>query len=173
MASNTKPATRKPQPKEVSVNWSEGNFGLVTYVTRFGIEPLEGEKVFHFALLNRIGEQMSCFACIFDSEMLKQQKANWLAYLDKIGLPTQSPDITLRCPSSKLTGVPMVNAALWTRATEDNAEVRFYAFAVGDLYAARLPGPSAYKVTAQPLALLRCPIELQRQLLVSLYPPSL
>lgn len=91
-----------------------------------------------------------------------------MKYLAEIEFPNHAEDTSFRCPSEKLVlGVPSANLAEMARSG-DMAEIRLSAYSMGDLLNDRREGKTG-KIKGQPLAMIRLPLELQRQFIAAMY----
>lgn len=130
---------------------------------RVGIEPLEtGDLLLHFGFVNGAG-QMAAFAAVVEWAHCVQSLKPWSDYVEKVGGPKGDGDDTFRVNPALLrtSYLPTVNYLNWHRVG-DMAEIRVFTFSMTDLFYASKSGD---KISVQPVALLRCSLETQVQLL--------
>jgi hypothetical protein len=135
----------------------------------FNVFRVEREKGFHFlqtGLVTSLGI-IDTYECVVTEMALEQNKESVMAYLGRLG-PSQST-----APST------------WKGATIENnvdvvdilhmsyrgawAEMVFYTFSVTAATRLGRDGTSLSEVQAQPMILLRCEADVQRDLIASLY----
>ena len=108
-----------------------------------------------------------------DGITIKEEEANWLGYLKACGYPAAESPADFRVPPGKITAVVCCNLMLLTR-TGNSAEIRLLNYSMGDVVniskaAAKNPNAESPKVRAQPVALIRCSLDLQRQMIIAMY----
>jgi len=151
---------------EVKLELPQGRFEIVLYFNEFGIETLDGHKLVHFALQTASGLSNS-WSCIFESDMLAVYKEDWLRYALDVGLP--DAEIEHKWKPQTMNAAPMTNFVAWSRRGVQ-AEIRCFNFSFGEISVKTKETPKApLAVTTQGLALLRCSLDIQRQLLLALY----
>jgi hypothetical protein len=163
-------AEKKPKTKSITITLPQGNFPVVFYANRCGVEEEDGHKLVYFGFvreLDKIEHAIGVFACIFEKQMLANQKIDWLAFLNEIGYPSDTRKLNWRPTPGSILSVPLVNAAALAR-TDDNAEMRCYNFSAGDA-AAMGKEIAGGPIVGQAIALLRCPADLLRHLLLALF----
>jgi hypothetical protein len=164
----SKPLAEKPD-KQVTIEIPQGQFPVVLYANVFGLESLDGHKLVHFGLMISPARLLlSAWACVFERKLIENSKESWMNYLAEVEFPSHAGDASFRCPPEKLAmGVASANLATLARADEVG-EIRLFAYSIADLLDQRgeeKPG----KIKGQPLALIRFPLELQRQLIAAIY----
>ena len=163
----SKPLVGKPE-KQVTIEIPQGQFPVALYANVFGLESLDGHKLMHFGLMIPPARLLSAWACVFERKLIENSKESWMKYLAEIEFPNHAGDTSFRCPLEKLTmGVPSANLATLARA-DDVGEIRLFAYSIADLLDQRRE-EKAGKIKGQPLALIRLPLELQRQLIAAIY----
>ncbi len=161
---------KKPKTKTITIELEQGRFPVVIYANRLGVEDVDGHKLVHFGFVMGTDKQervLSAFACIFERVMLDGHRKSWLDYLTEVTLPAAESKWDWRAPVERLREVPLTNAVALSRSG-DHAEIRCFNYSMGDTLA-KVNELAANKIIGQSVALVRCPLELQRQLLVALY----
>ena len=151
---------------QVRLELPQGRFDVVLYFNRFGIESLDGHKLVHFAL-ETPGKLAVSWSCFFESDMLAKQKEDWLRYATEVGLPETEAREAWK--PTMMAAAPISNFVAWSRRG-DQAEIRCFNYSFGEIVVGSREKPKEQlTVTTQGLALLRCSLESQRQLLLALY----
>lgn len=162
-----KQPTEKPDRK-VTIELPQGQFPVVIYANTFGIESVDGHKLIHFGLMVPPSRLISAWACVFEGTLVENSKESWMKYLADIEFPDQLGDTSFRCPPEKLgRGVPSANLAEMARSGH-MAEIRLSVFSMGDVLNDRREAKTG-KIKGQPLAMVRLPLELQRQMIAAIY----
>lgn len=165
------PSIKKPvekTDKKVTIEIPQGQFPTVMYANVFGLESINGNKLVHFGLMMPPTRLMAAWACIFEGRLIESSKESWLKYLAEMEFPNHAADTSFRCPAERLLmGVPSANLAELAR-TGEMAEIRLCSYAMGDVLNDRREAKTG-KVKGQPLAMIRLPVELQRQLIAAIY----
>ncbi len=163
----TKDLTEKPD-KKVTIEIPQGQFPVVLYVNTFGLESLDGHKLVHFGLMMPPARLMAAWACVFEAKLIEISQESWMKYLADIEFPNRAEDTSFRCPPERLiSGVPSVNIAALAR-TGEVGEIRLFTYSIGDLLDDRREDKTG-KIKGQPLAIIRLPLELQRQFIAAIY----
>lgn len=154
--------------KKVTIEIPQGQFPTVFYANVFGMESVDGHKLVHFGLMMPPARLVSAWACVFEGALIENSKESWMKYLADIDFPNHAEDTGFRCPPEKLVlGIPSANLAELARSG-DIAEIRLAVYSMGDVLNDRREGKTG-KVKGQPLAMIRLPLELQRQLIAAIY----
>ena len=163
----TTPKEEKKTSKErkLSVSLAQAAFPVVFFANKFGIETISGEPLVHFGCVTENAGTLACFAAIFETEMLQKEKLTWGKFLGAIGGPSSSADSLFRCSSSRLSTVPMVNLVLWHRHG-NSGEMRLYSISMGDIHESIRTAKDV--VQGQAVAIIRCSVEMQQQLMAAL-----
>lgn len=169
MAKEKSPKQLAEKPdRKVTIEIPQGQFPAVLYANIFGIESVDGHKIVHFGLMMPPARLLSAWACVFEGTLIENSKESWLKYLAEIEFSDHAGDTSFRCPPEKLAmGVPSANLAELTR-NGDMAEIRLSVYSMGDVLNDRREGKTG-KIKGQPLAMIRLPLELQRQLIAAIY----
>lgn len=169
MAKEKIPKSHPEKPdRKVMIEIPQGQFPTVLYANVFGIESVDGNKLVHFGLMVPPSRLMSAWACVFERALIENSKESWMKYLADIEFPNRAEDMSFRCPPEKLSlGVPTANLAELARAG-DMAEIRLSVYSMGDVLSDRREAKTG-KIKGQPLAMIRLPLELQRQLIAAIY----
>lgn len=158
------PEKKKKKDQTVDLAVEQGKFPVLFTFNRFGIEPLDSDDLLlHFGLNNSAG-QVAAFALVLEQTHCILSLKSWSEYLEKVGAPKEEGDDSFRVTPSLLrrSFLPTANYTNWHR-TGEMAEIRAFTFSMADVFQAATV--TAQKVPAQSVALLRCSLELQRQLL--------
>ncbi|MEQ1859736.1 MAG: hypothetical protein ABMA13_07365 [Chthoniobacteraceae bacterium] len=162
-----KPVAEKPDRK-VTIELPQGQFPAVIYANVFGLESVDGHKLIHFGLMMPPSRLVSAWACVLEGPLIENSKESWMKYLAEIEFPDHAGDTSFRCPPERLIlGVPSANLAELARSG-DMAEIRLAVYAMGDVLNDRREGKTG-KIKGQPLAMIRLPLELQRELIAAIY----
>lgn len=162
---------RKPKTKigrTIKIELPQGAFPFVMYANTFGIEVVDGHKLIHFGLELLPNRLLGAWACLLEGSLIEHEKDNWLNYLREISFPQSANSATFRCPPEKLACVPLSNLVTWCRSGE-LAEMRLFNYAAGYVLEGRRNGEGETTIKGQGLALIRCTLDMQRQLLETLY----
>lgn len=165
-----KPSKQLPAKpdRKVLIEIPQGQFPLHFYANVFGLESVDGHKLVHFGLMIPPTRLISAWACILEGQLIDHNKESWMKYLSDAEFPSSDGDTSFRCPPEKLiSGVPSANIVQLAR-TGDVAEIRLAAYAMGDVLNDRREEKTG-KIKGQPLAMIRLPLELQRQLIAAIY----
>ena len=159
----TKTEKKKKVAASVELLIEKPQYPILFTFNRAGIEPLEnGDLLLHFGFVNAAG-QMAAFAAVAEWSHCVQSLKSWSDYIEKVGGPKEEGDESFRVNPALLRSsfLPTVNYLNWHRMG-DMAELRVFAFSMADLFHVSKSGE---KLTVQPVALLRCSLEAQVQLL--------
>ncbi|MHB8519515.1 MAG: hypothetical protein ACYDH9_02040 [Limisphaerales bacterium] len=136
------------------------------YFSRFRVEREEGFCLVQFGLVSG-SALLDSYSCVLPGEMLKQNQKSLLDYLNQTGRPAER------------TPVPWKGAAVEKQVDVadivgmsfrgEMAETCFYVYSFCGASRIGKSGTLAGSMSAQPLALLRCAAELQKQLITALY----
>ena len=155
--------------RTVTISFPPASFATIIYANRCTVENLDGHKIVIFGFehgSDRRPETYCVLACVFDRFMLEQQRQSWLSYLSEIGYPEPSTPMDWKPPVDQIKAFPIINAAAFAR-TGDEAEIRCYNFAMGDVASPEILGTQ--NILGQSVALVRCGLELQRNFLAALF----
>ena len=168
MAKEKLPKQPEKSERKVTIEIPQAQFPTVLYANVFGLESVDGHKLVHFGLMLPPSRLMAGWACVFESALIENSRESWMKYLAECEFPSRDADTSFRCPSERLTlGVPSANLAELAR-TGDVAEIRLSVYSMGDVLNDRREGKTG-KIKGQPLAMIRLPLELQRQLIAAIY----
>lgn len=156
------------QQKEVRVeiHLPSRGYAKTMFFNRLRVEHDEGFCVVSFGLVSRVGLLLDSYSCVLSRFTLDHNEKPLLGYLEQIGFPKEPPAPAWQgTPTQQiLPVVDVINMA--TR--EEMAETCFWVFSLQA--ASRRRGPSSDEaLEAQPLALLRSQVEIQKQLIKALY----
>ena len=161
---------KEPKTKTITITLPQGQFPVITYVNRCGVENVDGHKLVYFGFANEVDKResvLSVFACIFERPMLDLQRKSWLEYLRDIGYPAEEKKLDWQPPAERVHGVTVVNAAALSRSG-DYAEIRCFNYSMGDVLGkSNEVGEQA--IAGQTIALVRCTLDMQRQFLAALF----
>jgi hypothetical protein len=155
---------KKKAPGQVELEFKNDDFRVIFTFNKAGIEPLpSGDLLIHLGMVNVSG-QLAAFAFVLEQTHLEQNVDSWTTYLERTGGPTGNGDLSFRATPSLLqhSFLPTVNFLFWHR-TGSMGEMRALLFSLADVAEAAKSGEPSVRATA--IALLRCPLELQLQLL--------
>lgn len=151
----------------MTIELPQSQFPINIYASTFGIEDILGNKLVHFGFVIP-GRFLGSWACVFDCKAIEVNKEGWLRYLNEIGFPEKEESFDFRSPPSAMpTGVPYSNLIALSR-TGELAEIRLYSFSMGDVVEDRRSLHTG-KVTGQGVGIVRCSLDLQRQLIIAIY----
>jgi len=156
----------KNKEVRVDVKIPRSGYPKVMFFNRFRVEKAEGFRVLHFGLVVESAGILDYYCCVIAESTLTQSRENLLGYLGKIGpAAAATPAIWQTAPPSKKADVAdIVNMA----RRGDEAEVVLSVFSIWALTLASRESEQS-EIEAQPLALLRCEPELQRQFIGAMY----
>lgn len=138
------------------------------YANTFGVEVVDGHKLIHFGLKMGPDRLLGTWACLIERRLIELEKDNWLRYLREVSFPQAVSAADFRCPPERLTCVPLANLVTWCRSDE-LAELRLFNYAAADALEARRNETGETVILGQGLALIRCTLDMQRQILETLY----
>jgi hypothetical protein len=159
----------KSDQKEIKleIELPPAGFARSMFFNRFRIEREDGFCLVQFGLITTSGLADS-YSCIFTNEILLQNQATLLDYLNRTGRPIEKEPAPWKgAVMEKQTEVAdIVTMAFRGRM----AETCLYLFSLSAATRSRKGSTGiAVSVPGQPLALLRCTSEMQKQLIVALY----
>lgn len=158
----------KIEQKEIKleIGLPQVGFPKAMYFNRFRIEREDGVCLVQFGLITASG-LLDSYSCIVTKETLQQNQGTLLDYLNRIGRPAQKePALWKGAAMERQTEV----ADIFTMAIRGGtAETCLYLFSLTAATRARKGNASNEVMPGQPLALLRCTSEMQKQLIVALY----
>ena len=150
----------------VGLTLSEGLYPILFYANRIGLENIGAEPVVHFGTISDSAGTLSQFAAVFDRSMIRNNHKEWSAFLARNPpAATATADFSFRCSPNALRSVPVIAVAMWA-ALNDQAELRLYSLSMGETLTAQQEGGGS--VTAQAVALIRMPRDLQTHFLATL-----
>jgi hypothetical protein len=150
---------------KVEIGLPPSGFPKTMLFNRFRIEREEGLRLVQFGLVSA-SALLDSYSCVLPREMLKRNQKSLLEYLNRIGRPAASPAPWKGAAVEKQVDVADIVAMSFR---DEMAETCFYVFsfcAASRLGKAEAGGDS---MPAQPLVLLRCEVELQKQFIAGLY----
>ena len=159
----------KIEQKEIKleIQLPQAGFPKCMYFNRFRVEREDGFCLVQFGLITTSG-LVDSYSCIFTKDMLQQNEKTLLDYLNRIGRPAAE-----KAPApwkGAVMGAQTEVADIFSMAFRGGtAETCLYVFALTAANRARKSVPGNDTVPGQPLALLRCTADMQKQLIVALY----
>jgi hypothetical protein len=157
----------KPASGEVMIDASDYETNRVLFFDRFSVYHGDRFVEMHFGFYGRARESQKGLIVVLSLQALEEQKATFMDYLKKLGMPE-----TRELPTCDLRGETEVVAADlmgMARHGEAVAETSFHIFSwkVAVEKARTSDGHNTLKASC--VALLRCDVELQKRLVLSLY----
>lgn len=140
-------------------------FPKVMYFNRFRIEREERLCLVQFGLVSA-SALLDSYSCVLPSEMLAHHQKSLLEYLNLTGRAATCPTPWKGAALEKQVEVADVVVMSFRG---EMAETCFYVFSFCAASRLAQKGTEANSMPAQPLALLRCATEFQKQLIVGLY----
>src|SRR5206468_2608068 len=136
------------------------------YFNRFRVEREEGLCLVHFGLVSA-SALLDSYSCLFPREMLKHNEKSLMDYLTRIGRPEEkSPPVWKGAAVEKQVQVADI---IQMSFRGEMAETCFYAFSFCAASHVKKKNADDESMPAEPLVLLRCATELQKQFIVGLY----
>ena len=158
----------KTEQKEIKleIGLPQAGFPKSMFFNRFRIEREDGFCLVQFGLITGSG-LLDNYSCVFTKETLQQNQETLLDYLNRIGRPTENEPAPWKgAVMERQTEV----ADIFTMAFRGGmAEICLYLFSLSAATRVHKGPTGSEAVPAQPLALLRCAAEMQKQLIVALY----
>jgi hypothetical protein len=144
------------------------------YVNRYFVAHEDGFTVAYFGLMNKDGDLLDKFACVFSASTLAELRENLVTYADKLPSSTKtSPQWKPRATDfnllRELPNFPVVDFVHLSFGEDTDAEISFWNYSRASL-SDRMRASQSVDMPTWGVALLRCGIELQRGFLESLYP---
>src|SRR6266496_4671534 len=151
---------------KLEIGLPQGGFPKTLYFNRLRLDRDEGFCLAQFGLVVA-SDLVDSYSCVLSDDVLKQNQQTLVEYLNKLGRAEEgSVAVWKGVPTAR--SVDVVDVVTMAFRGEI-AETCFFVFSLTAATRATT-GPLAGKpLTAQPLVLLRCTPELQRQLITSLY----
>lgn len=137
------------------------------FFNRFRVEPDEGFCVVHFGLLSKAGLLLDSYSCSVPPQTLQRNREALLGYLARVGSPKEKTPLAWQGPPVGQT-LQVADIIGVTLSDDMTAEMCLWMFSFTEAARQRRMG-SRDTLEAQPLALLRCALELQKQLIAALY----
>jgi len=139
---------------------------------RYAIEREEGFVLAHFGLVNHANVLIDRLTVVFSDNTLESLKENLVKYSDEAGEPKK--EIPKWVPpvrdSKEISYIPVVDFLHLCNWNDTNAEMCFWSYSQGQMSdLSRMGGKNEFMVPWG-IALLRCPVDLQRAFLIELYP---
>lgn len=160
-------AKKEERPRQVSVlaTLKEEVYRVNMFFNRFAVEALGRHLLVHFGLLQG-RNLLASYSCVLESETINASRASMLAFLDAIE-PTESETESWN-PPMEVGGVETCNIIHMARSGQIG-EVRIGLYSTGVAIEARKTAQTKFDVRANPLALLHCDLDVQKQLLTALF----
>lgn len=155
----------KEKQTEVKILTEAKSFPRTMFYNRVALESLGVMRVFHFGLTDDGDTLRDSYTCMIDEEALLRHKDEILSYVARAS-SEPTAELPAWRPKFSATAIDVANVLRVARIG-NIAELRFHNFSIGDVLEARNEGPS--NITSAPVALLRCELQLQRSLFLSLY----
>lgn len=158
---------KKESGREISVLLDSHAFPHSFYFNRFYIEPFEGgHRLMQFAFMVG-GATMNTYSVVLEHDAIEQSRKTMLDFLGKMGTASKSKPEQWR-PARESQRVDISNIYQMSRAG-NVGEIRFGIYAIGTaLDAARKEG-GPVTISAQPVALLHCDLDLLRLLITQIF----
>lgn len=153
---------------KVEVGLPTTGFPRLVPFNRFHIEREDGWTVVQFGLVSSSGV-LSSYSCVFSHDALEQNKQTLLEYLGRIGQPSEA--VTTIWKGAPLEKQAEVADVITMAFRGDTAETCLFSFSLSAATRMAQSGQLEHDqgVPAQPLALLRSNVEVQKQFIVGLY----
>ena len=137
---------------------------------RYSIQREEGFVLACFGLVSKKGVPLESFTCIFSDDTLKRLKENILQYSDVIGLPKgKKPDWTPEPAKENIfKSFPVIDFIHLTNWEDTYAEICFWNYSQAQL-SDLVQSNSKESILPWGVALMRCPLDVQRGFLADLY----
>jgi hypothetical protein len=158
----------KAEQKEIKleIGLPQVGFPKSMYFNRFRVEREDGFCLVQFGLFTSSGLADS-YSCIFSKDVLQQNQKTLLDYLNRIGRPGRGESAIWKAPinQGRTDVVDIVTMAF----RGDMAEICLYMFSFSAATRLGRAGSASEPIPSQPLVLLRCAADIQKQLIVALY----
>ena len=155
---------------EIKILTESQIFPRTMLFNRVGTERLGSTLIFYFGLSDDDDNLRDAYACAVDEETIERHKEEILSYVARASTDAPAELPAWRPKSSAVSRIDVANVMRVARIG-GFAELRFYNFSIGDVLESRETGKTS--VSSAPVSLLRCGLELQRSLFLSLYSESL
>ena len=136
------------------------------YFNRFQAEREKDFMILHFGLVSETGMLLDQCHILIHRQAVERHKVSLITYLGQIGQPKESP--TKPWQSRMATDRPELVDGVSMAYSGDLSETAFWFFSM-HAASVRARMKTAEPVTAQPVVLLRSPLETQRQLIATMY----
>jgi len=174
MPTKANPPSKEPHRKEgVTLDIRYSPFPKVLFCNRFHIEKIGDHVFLAFGLLSASSETLDAYGLVVTGADLEMQRANWLDYLGKLGMPT-APHHRFagwNPSANQLRGVETANFFRFGRVGPV-AEFRFFVFPITRMMDFKDLTPEKQEIETVPLALIRCDLDLQIHFLMTLLGPD-
>lgn len=152
---------------EITILTESHDFPRTMMFNRVRLIRLGPTRLFYFGLVDDDENLRDFYTCAVDEDAITRHKADILSYVARA---SQEPvaDLQMWQPKAPVntSGLGLANVMLVARIGP-MAEIRFYNFAIGEILEAQKTGKP--KVNGASVALLRCELQLQRSMFLSLY----
>ncbi len=158
----------KTEQKEIrlEIGLPQGSFPKTLYFNRFRIEREPGFHLIQVGLLVA-SDLVDSYSWVLTEDSLKQNEKTLVEYLNRLGRATEAPTVWKGVTTNRKTDVVDIIGMAFRGST---AEICLYAFSLTAATRLKRDVPAGSEgMTAQPLALLRCGSDLQKQLIAALY----
>ena len=136
------------------------------FFNRVQVEREDGFCLVHFGLVSKSGLLLDSYSCVLPQQTLVQNQKSLLEYLGRIGQSEQKNPQSW--PGGKAGSNTDIADIINMSFRDDTAETCLFVYSM--TAAARQGRSSATDtVEAQPLVLLRSPVDMQKQLIEALY----
>lgn len=152
----------KEQSVEVRLRFV--NFPRCLYANRFSLEKEDRFCIIHFGLLASSGLLVDHYCCVVTNSAIKHNQDSLVSFLQRIGFPKNKPE---KWQPSAHKGTADVADIISMSHRDEVSEIVFAAFS--QIEATRVKSAGDNTIDSQPLIMVRCEAELQKQLLVALY----
>ena len=152
--------------KDVTVSIHSQHFPRTIAFNRVGLEKMGPFRLFYFGLVNEDDHLCDCYACAIDELTLERQKEDLLAYVGRARASTPTEIVAWKPKASAVNAVPTANLIRAARVN-DIGEIRLFNYSLGDALDVQRQGGAS--LDGFPIALLRCELDLQRSLFLSIY----
>jgi hypothetical protein len=159
----------KPKKIEIFVTLEAERFAVNMFFNRFSVETLGRHRLIHFGLVVR-NETMAQYSTVLEANAIQQSRSSMLDYLGTIGTVDESEPEKWR-PLLE-GGTVNVSNVIHMSHSGDSAEVRFGVYSSGVALEHLKKATGKVNLAGNPLALLRCDVELQKLLIIQLYSES-
>jgi hypothetical protein len=158
----------RAESKEVQIliRLPDKGFRKMMFFNRFRVEREDGFFIIHFGHMSSSGLLLDSYCTVLAPDALKNNRDSVLAYLNRIGQPKAAQPPWQGLVSGQRSDVADIIAMAGRQEVGETCFGVFPMFVGSRMAASEAAGKT---FDAEPQALLRSSLEVQRQLIVSLY----